>query len=136
MFKRLLTSRIHLENWLILIRVITGIIIAKYGLETFNKGQMEGNVAWLKDVHFPSPFFMAYLGKISELIGGILLILGLLTRVVSIVLIINMSVIIFIMGHGKVFGEDQLPFLLLLLFATFLFSGAGKWSLDHLLFSR
>jgi putative oxidoreductase len=128
--------KLHLENWLVLIRIISGIIIAKYGLEVFNKEHMEGNIAWLKDVHFPLPAFMAYVGKYTELIGGILLIGGLLTRIVAVALVINMSVIVFVMGHGKIFAEDQMPFLLLLLFAGFLFSGAGKWSLDYVLFKK
>lgn len=136
MFKQLLTSRVILGNWLIVIRVIAGIIIAKYGLEIFNKGQMEGNVAWLKDVHVPMPVFMAYLDKATELIGGAFLILGLLTRLVCIALVINMSVITFIMEKGTIWGDGQLPFVLLLLFAIFFFSGAGKWSLDHLLFDK
>ena len=131
MFKQL-----HLENWLVLVRIITGVIIVKYGLGVFDKGHMEGNIAWLKEVHFPLPSFMAYVGKYTELIGGILLIAGLLTRIVSAALIINMSVIVFVMGTGKILEEEQMPFLLLLLFATFLFSGGGKWSLDNALYQK
>ena len=128
------TSRIQLENYLVLIRVITGIIIAYYGLRTFDKGHMEGNIAWLTDIHFPFPALMAYLGKITELVGSILLILGLFTRIVCMLLIITMSVITFIMGNGKILSNDQFPFLLQLLFGVFLFYGGGKWSLNRVFF--
>lgn len=115
---------------------MTGIIIANYGLEVLSAKHMKGNVHWLTDIHFPLPFIMAYIGKGIELIGGIFLILGLLTRLSCIALIADMIVIIFIMGHGKIFGDEQLPFLLMLLFVTFLITGAGKWSMDRIIFDK
>ncbi|SHN36853.1 DoxX family protein [Mucilaginibacter sp. OK098] len=136
MLKQLLSSNAILKNWMILIRIIIGIIIAKYGLEIFNHDKMKGNVAWLTDIHLPTPVFMAYLGKATELIGGGLLIIGLCTRLASIALVINMAVITFLMGKGEIWGSDQLPFLFLLLFASFIFYGAGKWSFDYLLFDK
>ncbi len=136
MLKKLLSSGHILDNWPVIIRVITGIIIAEHGIGVFNQGHMDGNVAWLTDIHLPVPVFMAYLGKSTELLGGIMLIAGLFTRVAAMALIINMAVITFLMGQGKIFSEDQLPFLLLLLFAGYIFYGAGKWSVDYLLFDR
>ena len=136
MFKQLLSSNTILKNWLILVRIFAGIIIARYGLEIFSHDKMQGNADWLTDIHLPAPVFMAYLGKGTELIGGILLIIGLCTRLAAIALVITMSVVIFLMGKGNIFGDEQLPFLLLLLFVSFIFSGAGKWSLDYLLFER
>ena len=136
MLKRLLTSEPVLENWLVLIRVIVGILIAAYGLETFEAEKMKSNVAWLRDIHFPAPVFMAYIGKLSELLGGIFLAAGLFTRLVSIPLIIDMAVVIIFMGNGKIFGDAQLPFLFALFFLTFIICGGGKWSLDNLLFNR
>ena len=136
MFKQLLSSNAILKNCLVLVRIFAGIIIAKYGLEVFNHDKMKGNADWLTDIHLPAPVFMAHLGKGTELIGGILLIIGLCTRLAAIALVITMSVVIFLMGKGNIFGDEQLPFLLLLLFISFIFSGAGKWSLDYLLFDR
>jgi putative oxidoreductase len=79
---------------------------------------------------------MAYLGKATELVGGILLIAGLFTRFVSIPLVIDMSVVVIFMGNGKIFGDGQLPFLFLLFFLSFIIYGGGKWSLDNFLFNR
>ena len=101
MLKRLFSSQPILENWLVIIRVIVGILVAAYGLETFEAEKMKSNVAWLTDIHFPAPVFMAYLGKIAELAGGILLAAGLFTRLVSIPLIIDMAVVIIFMGNGS-----------------------------------
>lgn len=136
MLKRLFSSHPILENWLVIVRIIVGMLIAAYGLETFEAEKMKSNVAWLTDIHFPAPVFMAYLGKITELAGGILLAIGLFTRLVSIPLIIDMAVVIIFMGNGKIFGDAQLPFLFLLFFLNFIICGGGKWSLDNLLFNR
>jgi len=62
--------------------------------------------------------------------------LGLFTRISALVLIIDMLVITIVLGNGKIFTEDQQPFLLLLLFAYLFFAGPGKISLDHLLFNK
>ena len=136
MLKRLLKTEPIFENWLVIIRVIIGVFMAVYGLEIFDTDKMKGNVAWLTDINFPTPVFMAYLGKATELAGGILLAAGLLTRLVSIPLIIDMAIVIIFMGNCKIFGDAQLPFLLLLFFLNFIIYGGGKWSLDNLLFNR
>ncbi|RFS21900.1 DoxX family protein [Chitinophaga silvatica] len=136
MIRKMLTAKVNAENWLILIRIIAGLLIMVHGMGTFNPIHMKGNIDWLTDLHFPAPTFMAYLGKGSEFIGGILLILGLLTRFAATVLVINMSVITFIMGSGKIFTEDQPPFLLLILFVYLLIMGGGNYSLDKILLDK
>lgn len=136
MLKRLLTTEPIFENWLVMIRIIVGIFMAVYGLEISDTEKMKGNVAWLTDIHFFAPVFMAYLGKATELVGGILLAAGLCTRLVSIPLIIDMSIVIIFMDNGKVFGDGQLPFLFLLFFLSFIIYGGGRWSFDNLLFNR
>jgi putative oxidoreductase len=136
MDKKLLGFFPRLENGIVFVRIVVGVIMIKYGWEIVNAKQMQGYVAWLTDVHFPAPGAMAYLGKVAELAGGLLLALGLWTRLACVALLVDACVITFVMGHGKIWGEDQLPFLLLLLFLTFFFTGGGKWSLDRLLFKR
>ncbi|MEC5145889.1 DoxX family protein [Chitinophaga sp. 212800010-3] len=136
MIKKLLISPVNVENGLVFIRVMAGLLIFVHGLGIFSQGHMEGNIAWLTDLHFPAPVLMAYLGKGTELAGGILLILGLLTRPVALALVINMSVITFMMGSGKIFEDDQPPFLFLVLFLFLLVTGGGKYSLDKWLFDK
>ncbi|MCC6281546.1 MAG: DoxX family protein, partial [Saprospiraceae bacterium] len=40
------------------------------------------------------------------------------------------------MGHGKIWYEDQHPFMFVMFGVLFLFGGGGKWSLDGVLFDR
>ena len=119
-----------------LIRILVGAFMIYHGLEVFDQDKMNGYGKWLSDLHFSNPSIMAYLGKGTELVGGVFLALGFLTRLFLIPLIITMAVISFKMGHGKIFMDDQHPFLFILLFLVFFFTGPGRWSLDKIVFRK
>jgi putative oxidoreductase len=86
----------------------------------------------------PLPIVMAWLAAIAEFAGAILLALGLFTRPVALMLVINMAVAAFV-AHGKDpwfmgQGPSKEPALLYLIpFALFLFTGAGRFSIDALI---
>jgi len=80
--------------------------------------------------------FLAYAGKASELIAGILFLFGFLTRLASLLTLGVMFYITFILGKGLIWYEDQYPFLFMLLALVFFFTGAGRISVDHLLFKK
>lgn len=77
-----------------------------------------------------------HLAAFAEGICAILLILGLLSRVASLVLTINFIVIFifhaFIVGDG--FEVLELRFFYLFTFIALTFTGPGRYSLDYLLF--
>ena len=123
------------EAGAVILRVTAGMIIFKYGLEIFSADKMKGYFDWLADLNFPAPEWMAYTGKTCELAGGLLMTLGLFTRLAAIPLIITMSVIGFIMGEPEFLAADG-SILLLLIFLHFLLTGPGKLSLDHILFAK
>ncbi len=119
-----------------IMRIVIGIFLIYHGWEIFDKEIIAAYTGWLVDMHFPSPAFFAYLGKSTELAGGILLTLGLLTRFITLPLMCVMLFITFVLGHGKIFYDDQYPFLFFLFYFLFFFTGPGKWSLDALVFKR
>ncbi len=119
---------------LALVRLILGLFLVYHGWEVFDSGKMNEYLKWDVFKRSGSASIIVYSGKIAELIGGCLLSLGLLTRVAAIINIGTMGYIAFFVGNGKIWYEDQHPFLFVLLSAVFLFSGAGKWSLDYLFF--
>lgn len=119
-----------------LLRIITGLFMVLHGWEVFDAQQMADYGKWLNDLHFPAPQWMAWLGKGSELVAGIGLLLGFATRLMTIPLIITMLIIAFGMGKGKIWYEDQHPFMFVMLGVLFLFGGGGKWSLDGVLFNK
>lgn len=116
------------------IRVITGVLMVYHGWEVLEADKMKGYGDWLKDLKFPAPYVMAYLGKGAEFVGGLLLTVGLFTRLAALALAVTMLLVCFGMGHGRIFTDDQHPFLFVLLSFLFFFTGAGKWSLDHYFF--
>ncbi|MBL7744074.1 MAG: DoxX family protein [Chitinophagaceae bacterium] len=120
---------------LTLARIITGFFMIWHGWEIFDSNIMNGYLQW--DVFKQSSGkTMIYLGKAAELSAGIFLFIGLFTRIAAIILIGAMSYITFFVGHGKVWYDDQHPFLFVLLGLIFFVIGGGKWSIDYLLFKN
>lgn len=119
-----------------LVRVTIGIMMIVHGWQLFERHDMTLFTELLFNMSLPFPEAMAYTGKIIELAGGGFLVLGLFTRVMTFLLFITFMVITFVVGDGKVFSDNQLPFLYALVCLTFFFTGAGRISIDFLLFSN
>lgn len=66
----------------------------------------------------------------AELVCAALLAIGLFTRFAAVVLVILMSVIVFKVDHGDLFGKAEDAMLFLLAFFTLLLLGPGKFSAD------
>ncbi|TSB44816.1 DoxX family protein [Alkalicoccobacillus porphyridii] len=75
------------EFGLLILRIVVGITFLIHGLDKFNGG-IEGTVGMFDDMGLPA--ILAYIVTFAEVIGGLALILGLLTRTVSIVFAIIM----------------------------------------------
>ena len=131
--KKILFAKAPIQWGVGLVRAATGIIIASYGIEIFSQEQIHGYTQWLSDIQFPYPGVMAYVGKFAELGGGILLALGLFTRLATIPLVTTMVVITFVMGEGNIRSDS---FYLMLAFLFYFFNGPGSWSLDYLLIAK
>jgi len=121
---------------LTLIRLIVGFFMIYHGMEVFSAEKMNGYMQWDLFKNSSSAKAMVYMGKASEFVGGVLLFLGLFTRVAALLLAGTMTYIAFFVGHGKIWYEDQHPFLFVLLALVFFFTGAGKWSADYLLLKK
>jgi len=95
---------------------------------------------WFDSMGIPFPTLNAYMAASTELIGVVLLTLGLFTRLISIPLMVIMLVAIVTVhwGHGFSAGDNgfEIPLYYMLFLALFASYGAGKISLDHLLFGE
>ena len=107
-----------------------------HGWEIFEQTKMNEYSKWMIDLKLFYPFFMAYLGKAVELVAGLLLLVGLFTRIAVIPLGLVMLFICFVIGNGRIFMEEQHPFLFVLLSLFFFLAGPGRWSLDKLIFEK
>jgi putative oxidoreductase len=125
--------------FLFLIRVYWGWLFLQSGIGKF--GHIDKVVSFFTDLGIPAPTLNAYFNASLETIGGILLILGLASRLISVPLLINMIVAYitadreafasFFSESGKFFGADPFPFLLVSL--LILIFGPGKFSVDTLI---
>ena len=125
--------------FLFAIRVYWGWLFLQSGIGKF--GHIEKVVAFFTDLGIPAPTLNAYFNASLETVGGILLILGLASRLISVPLLINMIVAYvtadrealtsFFSESGKFFGADPFPFLLVSLLV--LIFGPGKWSVDTMI---
>ena len=119
-----------------LVRIITGAFLIYHGWEVFDEQQMHEYAAWDIFQNRPKPLMIVYIGKGSELLAGVLLALGLFTRIGCFIIACTFIYISFFVGNGKIWYEDQHPFMFVLLAFMFFFTGPGRWSVDSILFQK
>ena len=119
-----------------ILRIIVGGTMAWHGFKKFDAG-IDGTEAFFDFLSIPAPGFFAWVVALLELIGGIMIVLGLLTRVVSLLFVIELLVAVFRYKYGEdvgFIGVDQagaeLDWALIAGFVTLLAYGAGPWSVD------
>ena len=121
-------------------RILVGVIMTAHGLQKLQGGP--GNFGGLLgQLGVPAPTLMAYVVTFVELVGGVLLIVGLLSRLSALLLTINLTVAVVLvktgvgllspMGSPGVGAELDLALIAALL--AVLFVGPGRFSLDHAL---
>ncbi|HSZ84466.1 MAG TPA: DoxX family protein [Puia sp.] len=122
------------SNGIACVRIIVGIFLIYHGREVFDAEKMKEYATWEMFKHSSSPTFIPYLGKASEFISGLLLAAGLFTRIACLIIIGTMLYISFIIGSGKIWMDDQYPFLFAILALVFIFTGPGNFSIDKIIF--
>ena len=118
-------------------------LVLAYGFYTpaMNKwSDIDTISVWFESIGIPMPVLNAYLAATTELLGVVLLSLGLFTRLISLPLIVVMVVAIAAvhLPHGFAADENgfEIPLYYLLFLTLFASFGAGRFSLDHLLFGK
>ena len=122
------------------VRLIVGIIMLAHGwqkLTEMGPGNFGGQM--LAGLGVPLPVFTGYVVTFVEIIGGILLIVGFLSRLAALLLTINLIVAIllvkanvgFLSGSSGTGAELDLALIAGLL--VILFAGPGRLSVDHAL---
>jgi putative oxidoreductase len=99
----------------------------------FHPGERAFFEKWFgKELHFPMPVLMAFLAKGAELIGGVLIFLGLLTRAGASLIAFTMLVATLMANLGENFNIDGGFTISYLLFAIILIiEGGGQYSIDN-----
>ena len=98
-------------------------------------GDIDATAQWFASMNFPLPLLNAYAAATTEIVGVVLLTLGLFTRFISIPLIIIMIVAIATvhLPNGFSAGDNgfEIPLYYMIFLLIFLSHGAGRFSLDH-----
>ncbi len=119
----------------ILIRVMAGTVFLWEGILKFvyaNQG-----VGRFTKLGFPAPHFTATADAWLEIVGGILLVSGLLTRLIAVPFIFEMLVAMASqIGFWAVLHEIRSEYAQLASCAFLLLAGPGRWSFDALLARR
>lgn len=122
----------------LIMRVVLGIIFVFHGVDKFQMG-LSNVEAWFSSMGIPG--FLAYVVAVIELVGGIMLIVGLFTRYVSVLLVVTLIGAIVtaklsagLLGNGNMAGyELDLAFILVLLH---LIIAESPFSIDRLISNK
>jgi putative oxidoreductase len=124
------------SNGLALIRIVVGGFLIYHGCEMFDTRAMNEYFKWDMFKGSSLAKLSVYGGKVAELFSGMLLVLGLLTRIACIIVICTLGYIAFFVGNGKIWYEDQYPFLFVVIGVIYIFTGPGSFSLDNVIFKN
>ena len=129
---------------LTLIRIIVGIVFMSHGAQKlfglFGGGGLEGTAGFMETLGLTPSYLMAFLAGSGEFWGGLLLVLGLVTRFAGILTGIVCLVAMFTVHihNGFFMSNNGFEYILVLLGVSILtiFEGSGKLSIDQLIVKK
>ena len=115
------------------LRVFAGLAMAlSHGWRKI-QGPSEGFVEGVAEMGFPAPEVFAWMAAGTEFIGGLAFAAGLLTRINAFFLCGTMLVAGILkhgITNGDPFSDMEMALLYAAIFFSFIFTGAGRFSLD------
>ena len=128
----------------VLLRVALGLILIVHGYDKLYVTGVSNVAAFFSSVHVPLPAIAAWIAGFVEFFGGILILVGLLTRIVAFLVSIEFLIILYLkIVSWKVplvdfktgVGGYQLDLLIFAVALALFLRGAGiKLSLDKVVF--
>ncbi|MBC2601917.1 DoxX family protein [Puniceicoccus vermicola] len=119
------------ELGLLGLRVFTGLALAlAHGVGKFpiSGGFIDG----VEDLGFPAPVVFAWAAALSELVGGLFLAAGFLTRISAFLILATMLVAAFGVHGGDGFADQEKAFLYAAATLPFVLAGCGRVGVDQL----
>lgn len=138
MIKKMINPGSYAKNIdlsLLILRIAGGALMLTHGI---------GKIAPLfgsDPIQFPDPIGLGAttslaLTVFAEVVCAALLILGLATRFAAIPLLITMLVAVFVVHIADPFANQELPLLYASIYLVILIAGAGKFSIDNMVFNK
>lgn len=121
----------HAEIGTLILRVFFAFVLI-YGTQdnVFNRERMLEFRDFVAQNGFPYPLFSAYLSAYAQFLCGVLIGVGLLTRLASLVMIVNFAVALLMVHVGLPFASNISPLAMLFCAVFFLLHGPGPFALD------
>lgn len=125
----------HIDFAVLLLRLVAGGCMLTHGWGKLNK--LFGD----DPIQFADPLGVGVTASLAltvfaEVLCALFLIVGFATRLSAIPLIITMLVAAFVVHANDGFGKQELPLLYAINYLVIAISGAGKYSVDQLIFKR
>ena len=119
----------------VVVRLIIGVMMFVHGLDKLT-GDPAGFGQFLGSLGLPAPLVLAWAVTLLELIGGAMLIVGLLTRLVAALMTVELiGAIVLVTGSRGLIGAEAVGFerdlAYIAGFLVMLLLGPGKPSIDH-----
>lgn len=127
---------------LLLVRMFLGLGLAAHGFSKFfGESGIAGFAGFLKSLGVPSPNVMAYVSAGTELMGGVLVAIGLFTRPAAAIVAFNMFVAALTAHKSSYFITNDPPGMeyalnLGVVFFALALTGGGRFAVDQSLASR
>ena len=130
----------RLQPWgILLIRLVLGSSMVFHGFEklippgglhaSYPLAGMDYFSAYV--VHLGLPRWLGYVSVLTEFLGGLLLVFGLLTRFAAFMIAINMLVALITVNLHKGYGGSEYTLALIAMATLLVLTGAGTLSLDR-----
>jgi putative oxidoreductase len=116
-----------------LLRIVAGLLLIPHGLPKvglIGSGGIAGAAQFLEKVgYYPGMFWAAVL-IVLELVGGVLFAVGLFTRLIAFLLVIEFINILYVQSP-RGWSAMEYPLLWLIVFLYFMIRGGGPYSVDR-----
>ncbi|WP_266081856.1 DoxX family protein [Haladaptatus caseinilyticus] len=120
----------------LLVRLAVGSIMVVHGAgKMFSAGPaampMTQFTGFLANLGIPAPSVVAWVVALVELVGGLCILVGFLTRFAALAVAINMFVATFLVHLPEGFSDSELTIVLCLVSLALMSIGAGNLSVDE-----
>ena len=130
---------IHNIGFLVL-RFFVGLALCTVFEKLFPRNGIWGPQDWfiqdVSEMGFPLPVVFAWLAVLAEFFGGIMIMLGVLTRPAAIMNIIVTFIAAFFYHNGDIAGSALTAFIFMIMLICISLFGAGKFSIDNYINSK
>lgn len=120
---------------LLFLRIAVSILMLTHGMGKFEKLMAGGPIQFGDPLGIGAPASLA-LAVFSEILCSFLLIIGLGTRLATIPLVITMIIAAFIVHSADPFVKQELPLLYLAIYLSLMVTGAGRYSVDQIIYKK